>query len=136
MAEFRVECLTYARRTSRRARPVPSLTSPGYDLPPTATISHPSRLETQTFVTGTCALTARSPTLYQLSYRDRPEANVARGDGAQLPLLRNHHSRPVSSLSWLVVGDHDSEGQSGAAARTNSHLCWPLTLAPRMPRWR
>ena len=35
MAEFRVECLTYAHS---RARPVPSLTSPGYDLPPTVTI--------------------------------------------------------------------------------------------------
>ena len=47
--------------------------------PPTATIparrlvnmKHPSRLEPRTFVTGTCAFTTRSPTLYQLSYRDR-----------------------------------------------------------------
>ena len=35
MAEFRDECLTYAHS---RARPVPSPTSPGYDLAPTATI--------------------------------------------------------------------------------------------------
>ena len=50
MAEFRVECLAYAHS---RARPVPSLTSPGYSLPPTVTIlarrviniKRPSRLE-------------------------------------------------------------------------------------------
>ena len=34
-AEFSVECLTYAHS---RARPVPSLTSPGYGLTPTVTI--------------------------------------------------------------------------------------------------
>ena len=65
MAEFRVECLTYAHS---RARPVPSLTSPGYSMPPTVTIKRPSRLEPPTFLLGTCALTTRSPTLYRLSY--------------------------------------------------------------------
>ena len=29
-----------------------------------------SRLESQTFVTGMCALTMQSPTIYQLSYQD------------------------------------------------------------------
>ena len=35
MAKFRVDCLAY---THSRARPVPSLTSPGNGLPPSATI--------------------------------------------------------------------------------------------------
>ena len=35
LTEFRIECLTYAHS---RTRPVPSLTSPGYGLPPTVTI--------------------------------------------------------------------------------------------------
>ena len=72
-AEFRVECLTYAHS---RAQPVPSLSSPGYDLLPTATIparrliniKRPSRLEPRTFLTGTCAATTRTPTVYRLSY--------------------------------------------------------------------
>ena len=38
MTEFRVECLTYAHS---RARPVLSLTSPGYGLPPTVTTYPP-----------------------------------------------------------------------------------------------
>ena len=58
MVEFRVECLTYPHS---RARPVPSRTSPGYDLPPTTTmpvrrpmnIKRPSRLESRAFLTGT-----------------------------------------------------------------------------------
>ena len=73
MADFRVECLTYERS---HARPVPSLTSPGYGLSPTTTIparrllniERPSRLETRTFLTGTCAPTTRTSTLYRLSY--------------------------------------------------------------------
>ena len=54
MAEFRVECLTYAHS---RARPAPFPTSPSYGLPPTATIparmlinsKRPSRLEPADF---------------------------------------------------------------------------------------
>ena len=75
MAEFRIK-RTYAHS---RARPVPSLTSPGYGLPPTVAIparrpintKRPSRFEPRTFVTGTRALTTRSPTLYRLIYWDR-----------------------------------------------------------------
>ena len=57
----------------------PSLTSPGYSLPPIATvpvkrrinIERPSRLEPRTSLisNGTRAPTTRSPTLYRLSYR-------------------------------------------------------------------
>ena len=57
IAEFSVECFTYAHS---RSRPVPSLTSPVYDLAPTAAIAtsrptnieRPSRLHPQTFPTG------------------------------------------------------------------------------------
>ena len=90
---FRVECLTYAHR---RARPVSPLTSAslGYGVPPTITIptrrltniKRPSRLETWTFLTGTCAFTTRSPTLYRLSY----------GTGLFEPLL-------VSKWCYLIL---------------------------------
>ena len=59
-----VGCLTYPHS---HARPIPSLTSPGYGLPLTATIpfsrlmniERPSRLEPRTFLIGTHALTTR-----------------------------------------------------------------------------
>ena len=68
MAEFRVECLTYSHS---RVRLVPFPTSPSCGLPPTATIparrliniKRSSCLDPRTFVTGTYALTTRSPTL-------------------------------------------------------------------------
>ena len=73
MTEFRIKCLTHAHS---RARPVSSLTSSGYGLPPTVTIptrrliniKRPSRLEPRIFLTGTRSLTTRSPTFYRLSY--------------------------------------------------------------------
>ena len=68
MAEFRVECLMYAHRWVQL---VPSLTLPGYSLPPTTSIhvrrfiniKWPSPLKPQTFLTGMCAPTTLSPTL-------------------------------------------------------------------------
>ena len=64
-------------RTYAPLWPVPSLTSTGYGQQPAAAIpvrrlihtERPSRLEPQTFLTGTCAPTTRSPTAYRLSYR-------------------------------------------------------------------
>ena len=99
MAELRVECLTYAHS---RAWPVPSLTSPGYGLPPTVTIpttrliniKRPSRLEPRTFQTGTRALTIRSPTLHRLSY----------GTG-KLPLILIY---PSTNQSEVNITTHKS----------------------------
>ena len=74
MVKLRVQCLTYAHS---RARPVPSLPSPGYDLPPIASIPvrslisierrAPATPRTLYLATGTCAPTARSPRLRLLS---------------------------------------------------------------------
>ena len=56
-----------------RPPPAPTVTIPARSL---INIKRPSRLESQTFITGTCAPTTRSPTLYWLSYGTGPLAKT------------------------------------------------------------
>ena len=108
MAEFRVEGITYAHS---RARPVPSLTSPGYGLPPTITIPArrlinikcPSRLEPRTFLTGTRALTTQSPTLYRLSYGTGKMANGTTDKSRTSSTVNSFHPRTADIIETVLL---------------------------------
>ena len=108
MAKFRVECLTHAHS---RARPVPSLTSSGYGLPPTAIIpfrrlinvERPSRLEPRISLTGTCGPTTRSPTFYRLSYGLRDRQCKIKMSFLHCKFMENHNLLERYPL-WSVGG--------------------------------
>ena len=105
MAEFRVDCLTYAHS---RARPDPSLTSPDCGLPPTATIpvrrliniGRPSRLEPRTIITGNVCSHHTESNALPTEIRDR-RIEGCRRSRCNVLLLLGPDEHPVPP-----AGDH------------------------------